>query len=89
MEYNESFKQRVQQALNNPKVDSLLSQNSEFVGRYLDDARQIKIDPRNVVAAIESKNLEPLYNEAKKLVEIDELYGEWIDQYRNQNQMHM
>ena len=60
-----------------------------MIGRYLDDYRQRKISPDDIITAIESNNLQPLYEEAQKLKLADELYGEWIDQYRNQNQMHM
>ena len=91
MEYQEDFKQRVSKALeNNPNVNRLLDSNSEMVGRYLDDSRQERISPEEIVEAIESKNLEPLYNKAKNLMEIEALYDEWQNTYDNpSNKMHM
>lgn len=90
MQYQENFKQKVQLLLgNNEKINSMLNSGNEMIGRYLDDYRQRKISPDDIITAIESNNLQPLYEEAQKLKLADELYGEWIDQYRNQNQMHM
>lgn len=91
MEYQEDFKQRVSKALeNNPNVNRLLDSNSEMVGRYLEDSSQGRISPEEIVEAIESKNLEPLYNKAKNLMEIKALYDEWQNTYDNpSNKMHM
>ena len=53
-----------------------LDEGQEIIGRYLDDSRYRSVSPKEIV-------------EAKRQLAIKELYGEWCEMYRQQNNHKM
>ena len=86
MQYSDEFKQKVLSTLgDNEKISQMLDQDSEMVGRYLDDARYYGVSSKEFVEAYETQNFQGIYQKAKKQLALEELYREWIEMYQNQN----
>ena len=78
MQYPEMFKQKVLSVYNNSEeIKNLLDSGSPWIGRYLNDSSLRSIPAREIVTAIQSGNLQELLQRAQKLVELQDLYGEW------------
>lgn len=87
MQYSEEFKQKVLATLgDSEEMRKRLDEGQEIVGRYLDDSRYGGVSAKEIVEAVESNNLQGIYQKAKKQIAIDELYGEWQEMYRSQYQ---
>lgn len=90
MQYSEEFKQKVLSTLeNSEEMKKRLDEGQEIIGRYLDDSRYSSVSPKEIVEAIESNNLTGIYMKAKRQLAIEELYGEWCEMYRQQNNHKM
>ena len=90
MQYSEEFKQKVLSTLGDSEVlRKRLDEGQEIVGRYLDDSRYGGVSAKEIVEACESRNVQGIYQKAKRQMAIEELYDEWSELYRNQHQrMH-
>ena len=62
--------------------DKLLNADVEAI-RKLSIISEKGIDPKKVVELYESNNLNILYEEAKRLIEINKLYHELVEYYQN------
>lgn len=86
MQYPEEFKQKVLSLFkNNEEMRKRLDEGQEIVGRYLDDSGYGGISPKEIVEAIEGKNLTGIYMKAKRKLAAEELYDEWCEMYQQQN----
>lgn len=86
MQYTEEFKQKVLSVYgDSEEIRKMLDSGNAFLGRYLDDARYGGISAKEVVEACESMNYQAIYQKAKRQLALEELYGEWSEMYRNQN----
>ena len=89
MQYSDEFKQKVLSTLgDSEEMRKRLDEGQEIVGRYLDDSRYGGISAKEIVEACEQMNYQGIYQKAKRQLALDELYGEWIEMYQNQNKMH-
>ena len=87
MQYSEEFKQKVLNILgDSEEMRKRLDEGQEIIGRYLDDSRYDNISAKEIVEAVESNNLQGIYQKAKKELAINELYHEWSEMYRNEYQ---
>jgi len=87
MQYPEEFKQKVLSILgDSEEMRKILDEGQEIVGRYLDDSRYGGVSAKEIVEACESMNVQGIYQKAKRQIAIEELYVEWSELYRNQNQ---
>ena len=85
MQYPEEFKQKVLSTLgNSEELKKRLDEGQEIVGRILDDSSYNTISAKEIVDACESMNLQGLYNKAKQVVAIEELYEEWGELHNEQ-----
>ena len=87
MRYSQEFKEKVLKYFKGKEYEDMLESGSPWIGRYLDDSRR-DIDADKLVQAYESKDsnlMHELYLEAKKMVELTNLYLEWGEMYRNEN----
>jgi len=90
MQYPEEFKQKVLSVYSDSEeIRNMLDSGNVFLGRYLDEARQGGLSPKEVVDAYESMNLLAIYQKAKRKLALQELYGEWGEIYRSQNSHKM
>ena len=88
MKYSDEFKAKVLLTLGDSEdIKKMLDNGSEWLGRILDDSRQVSISPEEVIEACESLNLQQLYNRAKRQLALKELYREWSKMYREQHKM--
>ena len=87
MQYSEDFKQKVLSTFGyNEGLKSMLDEGHEFIGQYLHDIGAMRIPSEEIVAAYEGSNFQEIYQKAKRLATIHELYLEWKKQYRSQHQ---
>lgn len=80
--YSADFVARVKKVF--PDLDDLhkhLDSGSEWVGRYLDDARGFSMKPDEIVKAFEGGDQEKVLEAAKRAKEINDLYKEWLKFY--------
>ena len=90
MQYSEEFKQKVLSTLgDNEEMRKRLDEGQEVVGRYLDNSRYAGVSAREIVEAVENKNLAEVYMKAKKQLAVEQLYTEWCEMYREQNNRGM
>ena len=83
--YPEKFKERVANALNGREnITDQLNEGKENVGKYLYDAED-EFTPEDIVEAVENNTIQELYARAKKQIEINNLYNEWVDLEREQH----
>ena len=89
MQYPEEFKQKILSTLGeNEEMRKSLDEGEEIVGRYLYDSKS-SISPQEIIEACESSNIQGIYQKAKRQLAIEELYSEWLELYRSQQQrMH-
>lgn len=86
MQYSEEFKQKVLSTLgDDEEMRKSLDEGQEFVGRILSDSCFGGVSSEEIVAACDSLNLQGIYIKAKRQLAIQQLYGEWLEMYRQQN----
>lgn len=86
MRYPKQFVERVKTAY--PDFDKLhqaLDAGSEWVGRYLDDSAPTGMPLKTI---LEAKSLDSLQAQAQMMQEKVNLYSEWGQMYRAQNQIN-
>jgi len=90
MQYSEEFKQKVLSTLgNSEEMKKRLDEGQDIVGRILDDSRYSGVSAKEIVAAVESNDLAGIYMKAKNQLAVEELYNEWWEMYRQQNNKGM
>ncbi len=82
--YTDEFIERVKtQYPHDERLHRLMDDGAFFAGRYLDDFSNGRIDPKDVVAAVEASEngdeelLQKLKSDAEDLIRREELYKEW------------
>lgn len=54
-----------------------LERGDVFVGRYLDDSRQSRIEPAEILTLLYKGDLQTLREKAERQILLEELYKEW------------
>ncbi len=82
--YSQDFVQRVKAAYPGfQRLHDALDNNSDFVGRYLDDSTGT-MSPAHVLELIDGGKVAELREEAQALAVRGALYGEWSRDYYGQ-----
>lgn len=85
MKYSNEFKEKVLHTFGDREdIKKMLDNGNEFLGRILDDSSYGNFSPEEIIEACESLNLQQLYNKAKRIKALKELYREWLKMYREQ-----
>lgn len=78
MEYSEEFKQKVLSYYNNDVyIKAILDKGEDYLGSILYNDATKNFSAEEIIKAYQSKNLEPLYEEAKKRLGLLKLFYEW------------
>lgn len=78
MKYSANFVKKVRLAFpNSKKIQEAAEQGSEFVGRYLDDNRDLSMSPEEIVTAYKQGREKDVLKAAKEAAERTKLYHEW------------
>lgn len=91
MQYPKEFKAKVLSLLGDSyEMRKMLDNGQESVGRIICDfGFQGSVSAYEIVDACESMNLQEIYKKAKRQIELDNLYKEWLELANNQRRgMH-
>ena len=86
MHYPEEFKKEVLSTFEGMSyIEEALNSGSDLLGWYLGySCENSNISAEEIVKAIESEDLESLYNKAKKIIAIKSLYRQWEEMFDDQ-----
>jgi hypothetical protein len=85
MIYPTAFKEAMLKTFPNwPELKERLENGDESIGIALADICSKGISPVEVISAINSLNFSNLYEKAKKILEVENLYNTWNELYQSE-----
>jgi len=82
--YSEEFKKEIRSAYPDwgKELDNLLDGNRDLLSRCLSDMSLERIEPEQILKAIDEGDVEELRRKAEELIAARRLYGKWLNMYQ-------